>query len=261
MFLNTHVKLDGTVHFHDEIKLVYVTSGKMNVVVEDTEYDLEPDTLLIVYPKQIHKFQSDNDPAESSIMFLFDPTILHELTDVFATFVPKTACSRDKQFNRRLLPILEVISQPQYSEDPSAKERYDCIAARGGLLTVVRLLSNRLGLVPLSNADDVMYDMLEHCNTNYRKKLTLENMEHTFHLNACYISTLFMRKLGIGFHEYINSLRIADACKLLTSTDESVTSIAYTVGFGTSRTFNRVFLENFGMSPREYRYKFTAEKR
>lgn len=103
-----------------------------------------------------------------------------------------------------------------------------------------------------------MFKMLEYCNTNYVGKITLESMEENMHLNGCYISTLFMRRLGMGFHDYINSLRIADACKLLTTSKLSIIDIAETVGFGTSRTFNRVFVDNFGMTPREYRNKFSV---
>lgn len=258
MFLHTNVNMDGTVHFHDEIKLAYVTGGKLDVVVDDIEYTLEPDTLLIVYPRQIHKFQSNDNSDDSSIMFLFDPAVLPEMTDAFSAFIPKTACSTDKQFNRQLLPILELITKPQYSEGEEG-EKYDCVAARGGLLAVVKLLSNKLGLTPIAAPDDVMYRMLEYCNSHYRDRLTLEEMEAEFHLNGCYISTIFTKKLGIGFHEYVNSLRLSDACKLLTSTDESITSIAYIVGFSTSRTFNRVFLESLGMPPRDYRRKFTQQ--
>ncbi|MCI5512676.1 MAG: AraC family transcriptional regulator [Clostridia bacterium] len=259
MFLTRHVKLDGTVHYHEEIKLVYVTSGKMNVHVGNTEYILGPDTLLVVFPKQIHKFRSDSAPDEASIMFLFDPAILPELSDAFATSVPQTAASTDFDFNRSVLPVMKLITEPEASDD-AGREEYDCVAARGGLLLIMRKLCEKLGLVPAENQDTVMLAILEHCAENYRGKITLESMEQSLSLNGCYISTLFMRRLGMGFHDYINSLRLSDACRFLTTTGESVSKIATDVGFGTSRTFNRVFLENFGMSPREYRIKFSVNK-
>ena len=124
MFLNRHVKLDGTVHYHEEIKLVYVTSGKMNVHVGNTEYILGPDTLLVVFPKQIHKFRSDSTPDESSIMFLFDPAILPELSDTFATSIPQTASSTDFDFNRSILPIMKLITEPKTPAE-TGREEYD----------------------------------------------------------------------------------------------------------------------------------------
>jgi AraC-like DNA-binding protein len=203
-------------------------------------------------------------------MYLFDPSILPELSDVFATYVPRTACSRDRSFNRRLLKILELISAPKISygsgiygiasdlASPAegGAEKYDCLDARGGLLTVIKLLSDRLGLIPLENTDDIITNILEYCKSNYRGRITLEEMEKSLSLSGSYISSLFAKKLGVGLHDYVNSLRTADACRLLTTTNESVADISVAVGFGTPRTFNRVFLESFGMSPREYRNKF-----
>ena len=56
-----------------------------------------------------------------------------------------------------------------------------------------------------------------------------------------YISHLFKDRLGIGFHEYVNMMRVNEATKLLTETTESVTDIAYQVGFSCPRSFNRAF--------------------
>ena len=59
--------------------------------------------------------------------------------------------------------------------------------------------------------------------------------------------------MKISICEYIHSLRVEDAKVLLMQTNQSVTDIAEELGFGSIRTFNRVFLEKTGMSPREYR--------
>ena len=55
------------------------------------------------------------------------------------------------------------------------------------------------------------------------------------------------------FNDYINSLRVSAASRYLSGTDKSITEISELVGFGTSRTFNRAFLKQFGKSPSEYR--------
>ena len=57
--------------------------------------------------------------------------------------------------------------------------------------------------------------------------------------------------MGISYKDFINSLRVEHACKLLTK-DISVTEVAYASGFTTIRTFNRAFLKHVGMTPRDY---------
>jgi AraC-like DNA-binding protein len=61
------------------------------------------------------------------------------------------------------------------------------------------------------------------------------------------------QKLGMGFNDYINSIRISNACRLLSETDDPVSEISAAVGFNTVRTFNRAFVKHIGSSPREYR--------
>ena len=59
----------------------------------------------------------------------------------------------------------------------------------------------------------------------------------------------------MGFNDYINSIRVSNACKYLTKSDRSVTEISDLVGFNTMRTFNRAFQKQMGMTPSEYRAK------
>ena len=60
--------------------------------------------------------------------------------------------------------------------------------------------------------------------------------------------------------QYINSLRMNDATRLLTQTDLPITQIASELGFGSIRNFNRVFLEHLGTSPKAYRSGTDNEK-
>ncbi|MBO7296439.1 MAG: helix-turn-helix transcriptional regulator, partial [Clostridia bacterium] len=63
----------------------------------------------------------------------------------------------------------------------------------------------------------------------------------------------FGNKIGTGFNDYINALRVSEACRYLRRTNKSITEISALVGFGTLRTFNRAFIKQVGTSPSEYR--------
>ena len=53
--------------------------------------------------------------------------------------------------------------------------------------------------------------------------------------------------------EYINQVRIAEACNMLCTTEDSILSISENTGFGSVSSFNRNFQQTVKMSPREYR--------
>ena len=67
------------------------------------------------------------------------------------------------------------------------------------------------------------------------------------------VSHLFNERLAMNFCDYINSLRLSDAVKLLKNGKNTITEISDLSGFSTIRTFNRAFLKRYGISPSEYR--------
>ena len=79
-------------------------------------------------------------------------------------------------------------------------------------------------------------------------------MASRLHLSKFYISHLFSQKLHLSYSDYIRSLRISEACRLLTETSLGITEISYQVGFPTPRTFNRAFLKYVGDVYKRQRY-------
>jgi AraC-like DNA-binding protein len=74
-------------------------------------------------------------------------------------------------------------------------------------------------------------------------------------------SRAFKRHTGTTLVRYRNQLRIDLACKmLLADLEVNVAEVCYDVGFSNLSNFNRHFLKLKGMSPSQFRSKFTAQK-
>lgn len=63
----------------------------------------------------------------------------------------------------------------------------------------------------------------------------------------------FQSCFNMPFGKLINSLRLKESVILIEQSDLLIEEIAEKVGFGTIRTFQRQFMENYGMSPNNYR--------
>ena len=74
------------------------------------------------------------------------------------------------------------------------------------------------------------------------------------------ISTAVNRLHAKNISQYINEFRIAEACRLLTETDEPVTRIMFDAGFQTKSNFNREFRRVTGMSPMAWRASKPASR-
>ena len=70
-----------------------------------------------------------------------------------------------------------------------------------------------------------------------------------------YLGRIFHSELGLSPREYLSRLRIHAAKQLLTSTRESITTVAGRVGFEDPAYFSRVFHKLVGESPHTYRQR------
>lgn len=68
-----------------------------------------------------------------------------------------------------------------------------------------------------------------------------------------YFSTLFHQKTGVRFRDWLSSVRVGRAMRLLEQRNHSITGIALDVGFQDLRTFQRTFKKLTGMTPWEFK--------
>ena len=101
--------------------------------------------------------------------------------------------------------------------------------------------------------ENTLKRIISYCYENYRSDISLSSAAESLGVSEYYISHVFNCKLHMGFKEYINALRINDACRMLKEDKLTVTEVALECGFSTCRTFNRCFMSAVGKTPSEYR--------
>ena len=99
------------------------------------------------------------------------------------------------------------------------------------------------------------YAIVEYIAQNYTQHLTLKNVSERFGIGMRKMNEMLVYQLGQNFTEYLDSVRINNACRMLLETKKSVTDIAYAVGYNTIKTFNRKFINMKLMTPSEFRRK------
>lgn len=84
-------------------------------------------------------------------------------------------------------------------------------------------------------------------------KLKLSDVAAAIGSNRTYVSHWFNKDCNTTFFDYINALRIEHACRLLTTTNDSLEAIAHESGFNSTSTLYRLFAKLKGATPSEYR--------
>jgi transcriptional regulator GlxA family with amidase domain len=101
--------------------------------------------------------------------------------------------------------------------------------------------------------EDVMSSVLAYMNSHFTEDLTLESVAHATALHPVTLSKMFSKRAGINFNFYLQYLRSSYAASLIKAEDLTFTEIAYMAGFGCIRSFNRAFVNIYGITPTEYR--------
>ena len=108
---------------------------------------------------------------------------------------------------------------------------------------------------PLYNENDVrlFYKILDYVCKGYSGDLSIEVVSGEFGLTNAQLNEMFLYHVEKSFADFVNFIRIGNACKMLLNSDKSITSIAFEVGYNNSKTFLRNFNKLRGMAPSEFR--------
>ncbi len=234
-------------HFHHNIEVVYMFKGTGCAVVDGNEYYIREGDILVVFPNQLHEYKKIDE--EEYMICIFKPELLPEFKDIFYSKIPEKNIVSTENKNSLLLQTAKIMPEVKDSSKLYKEQIYRglLLSFFGELLSHIQL--KELGKVNLSTVKNILY----YCNENYLNDISLDDVASKLHVSKYYISHLMNSKLNISFNDYINSLRISDACQLLEAGELDITEIAEKTGFNSLRTFNRVFKNIHRMSPSQYK--------
>ena len=85
--------------------------------------------------------------------------------------------------------------------------------------------------------------------------MTADRIAASCNLSTSHFRSLFKTDMGMTLPQYINLTRLSAAVHLIQNTNETISSIATTVGYNEIPYFTKVFQKEFGVSPKEMRKK------
>lgn len=179
----------------------------------------------------------------------------------------KWECSRQKiqkQFpqimnrKQRIMYLLEVIYYLYLTNDKlRAGEILDWII--GGLKQPeevyedVMLAVSRLGRDADFSNDDIIDNIRKYIAGHLAEALSLEDLGRIVHLHPVYLSKFYKQETGENLSSYISVKRLERAATLLTGSKLHVMDISQMVGYKKSQYFIKLFKEQYGVTPQQYR--------
>lgn len=205
--------------------------------------------MFIAFPNQVHYYLDKTVVDHARV--IVSPDICPEFSRIFKGYIPKSPLIKNALSNSMIRSSVENVIDCYNKRDEFAETEL-----KGSLLILFSEIFRAVELAEnLTYETDTVKEIINYCYENYGNDISLQSVADALHVSKYYVSHLFGGRLHIGFNGYINSLRIMKACELLKTTDDTVSEIAYAVGYNSIRTFNRAFVNEKGITPREYRNK------
>ena len=100
---------------------------------------------------------------------------------------------------------------------------------------------------------DAATQMASHIAMSFREPLSVADVAAAVPLHPSTAARLFRRSTGVTIGEYIAQCRVAEAQRLLISSNATTSRVAADSGFGSTSRFYDRFVRDVGMSPAAYR--------
>lgn len=96
----------------------------------------------------------------------------------------------------------------------------------------------------------------EFMELNYTNpELSANDLHQELKINSRVIYYIFKNELKTTFNVYLNDLRLTEVKRLLIDSDLTIAEIAFKCGYNQIPHFNRIFKQQFQVTPKEYREK------
>lgn len=254
---NTSEYFDYPLHWHNAVELLYSAASCSSVVINNEKYDLHSGDIMTIGSGDIHSFHTKANTG-TTYFIQFDPMRLSsfwgpkqgQFQPISTQYIP----ANNSQLHYKLEEhILELIKE--FKAEKASFELF--LNAR--LLDITVLLIRNFSInYEASSGKGSLYDLskldkaFEYIEKNYQRPLTLKEAAASTGFSSSYFSREFKKSMDKNFHTFLNEYRIRKAESFLTDETKSITEIAYSSGFNSLVTFNRIFKQVKGCTPSEY---------
>lgn len=125
-----------------------------------------------------------------------------------------------------------------------------------GILSTIHTIRSIVGdrIKPDRDTHGIVRQMIDYVDSHYHEDIGIDVLASHLQKTPNYLSALFHEKTDKHFVAYVSGKRIEAAKRLLVEKpQDSIASIARSVGYKSSRYFAKKFLKNTGLYPSEFR--------
>ncbi len=233
-------------HRHSFFSLVWFTEGTGFYVIDFEEYEIKPDRVFFVSPKQIHNW--DYSENCKGYILTVDSTLGEELNskysfpyidingktkDLLSAIFPDLTANFEKQNDIRI----DIQYVYQLCERFAKRNKVQYHASNPYIINFKKLISE-----------------------NHMQQHTIDWYTDKLHLPAEELNAICKECMGTTAKQYLLDVQLTEAKRLLLYSDCNINEIAFQLGFEDSSYFSRIFKKKTSLTPSDFLKKYRKQE-
>lgn len=252
-------------HIHRFAEIGYVIDGEIELTADGVTWCARKGDFIYLAPMQLHSYHTPKSTdfmvsAFSGLLigdFLTANEGMRGVTPLFrcSESVRQYFCSTfidgELDDGKAMCPRPAAHSTEMHVIDYSSPDKLYRI--KSCLYAVLGEYCRTTKMVPVSGDANIFSDVMRYLADHYREPVTLVSTAAAIGYSAGYLSHIIKKTCGMNFAAVLGSLRIEYAMyRIRSNYDGTMLDLALECGFGTERSFHRMFRSVTGSTPGEY---------
>ena len=249
-------------HIHSNLELFYFEQGEGVVEVGKSVIQVRAHHLFIVDSSKLHlQYCKDKNASLLYYAFSVDNVALAGFNKNCVTrdgFFHYAFESEDNEIYRKILQLCQEKEKKEYNYIAKIALIFNEI-----FVDILRLvfsgfvssIQNETNIVNTGALESAKAYIDEH----FAEELTIDDLAKHAFMSKSYFITQFKHFFHVTPKQYLNLVRVQNACALLTASEDSVVKIALKVGFSNPVYFTELFTKIVKIAPSAYRKRYAMQ--
>lgn len=255
---SSHPRYVMSYHWHVEYEIIRILQGSLTVTLDEKSFTAGPGDVIFIHSGILHSGLPDNCIYQCIV---FDINAFLKHNSVCAEYMQKIIHQEVMIYHRftEKQPEIRTTVTSLFDAMWQKKPGYEMIVLGQFYHFFGLIFGNHYYLesMPKARRDYKrilqLKQVLEFIEKNYTSQITLQELSASVSMSPKYFCRFFSEMTHQTPMDYLNRQRIEQACYQLSTTDDSITEIAYRNGFNDLSYFIRTFKKYKGITPGKYK--------
>ncbi len=251
-------------HFREDFIWIRIMKGTVEMKIEGSRIRIKEGDFLFLNSNRIRELVDVPDgPAECRLLIakpdlISNPFIQQRLERMIhdSAFSSAIISPSNPLFFADMDAIFELLRHKPQEYEFAVLSHY-----LSQLRQILRIYRHTNPDDTISQNTDIvsLREMMAYIGEHFSEQLTLDQIAESGKVSRSKCTRLFRTYIQKSPIHHLHSFRLQKSVFLLNNTDLSISEIAYRCGFNQQSYYNRLFMRQFGMTPKEAREQHTRK--